>query len=126
MENTSLILNGVDALSLYHKDCLFNKECTLRFVLNKYPNGHEHVKTQCTKCGYQTGASVPKTAVTPSDKVKQFNKRLYNAVYLKKLKEVYAMSGEHREIFKRLQQVKRAAKQGRLGGPRKRSKPLTR
>lgn len=121
MEKKTLIINGVEALSLYYRDCLFNKECALGFVTAESDAGMKHVKTQCTKCGYQTGGPVSKKAVEGSDKVKSFNKRLYNAVYKKKLEEIYAMSGDHPEITKRLQQMKKALKQGKLQTPKKRA-----
>lgn len=121
MENKKLLINGVDALSLYHKDCLFNKECILAFVAVEQANGNQHIKTQCTKCGYQTGGAVSKKAIQASDKIKRFNKRLYSSVYKKKLEGLYAMSGEHSEINKRLQQMKKAVKQGKLQSPKKRS-----
>jgi len=121
MKNTNLIVNGVDVLSLYQKDCLFEKECKLTLVTGCDAKGNMHIKTQCTKCGYQTGGSVPKRLVQPTDKVKRFNQRLYNAVYKKKLEEVYGMSGDNTEINKRLQQMKKALKQGKLKPVKKRT-----
>lgn len=119
MENTKLIVNGIDVLSLYQKDCLFNKQCTLGYVATKDAKGNEHIRTQCAKCGYQTGSPIPKSIIQPSDKVKRFNKRLYNAAYKKKLEKVFAMSGQNEEISKRLQQIKKAVKLGRWLQPAK-------
>lgn len=122
MENTKLIVNGIDVLSIYQKDCLFNKECQLGYISLKDANGNTHIRTQCTKCGYQTGSSVPKSLIDNSDKVKRFNKRLYNAVYKRKLEETYSMTGQHEGINKRLAQMKKALRQGSLHPPTKRGK----
>ena len=121
MNKLNIIVNGIDMLSLYHRDCLFDKECKLSLISFNAANGHVHIKTQCTKCGYQTGGFVSKSLIQPTDKIKQFNQRLYNAVYKKKLEEVYGMHGEDNEMNKRLQQIKKALKQGRLDPAKKRS-----
>lgn len=121
MKSSNIIVNGIDTLSLYHKDCLFDKECKLSLVSVSTTNGHVHIKTQCTKCGYQTGGFVSKSLIQPTDKIKQFNQRLYNAVYKKKLEEVYGMHGEDEEINKRVKQMKKAVKEGRLYPAKKRT-----
>ena len=109
---------GIDVgsiLSLYHRDCLFNSECTLAFVLTEGTKGSQHIKTQCTKCGYMAGGPLPKRMLKTSGTVPPFDQHLYDSVYIEKLKEIFSMSGESPEIKKRLNQLKKAIKQGKYG-----------
>lgn len=112
MENDKIIINETDTLSLYQKDCIFNKQCTLAFIETESPNGAKHIKTQCTKCGYQTGGEISKRDLKASDVVLSFNQELYDTVYKKKLKEIFAMSGENVEMDKMLRHIKKAIRKG--------------
>lgn len=114
MENNKFAANGSDVLSLYKRDCLFQKECELAFVATEATGSHRHIKTQCTRCGYQTGGFFSKKMLSPDEKIECFNQVLYDAVYKKKLEEIYAMSGGDEKINKHLQQIKKAAKDGKL------------